>query len=119
MARLTNRARPTTLISMPVDRISEFMHELCRMDKLGGRCVRLDNGSWEVMDINQWTEEQHTTLRCKFPRVVAKVIANRKSLSGFSVLLQVHRVSHAWVSLLVCTIMVTSIAALSKALNRH
>jgi hypothetical protein len=67
------------------------------------------------MDTPQWTEEQHAALRCRFPRVAAKVVANRKSLSGFSVVLQVHKVSRAWISLLICAILVASVAAMSRA----
>ena len=85
------------------------------MDRHGGRCTRVDPDVWEIMDTPQWTEEQHTALRCRFPRVAAKVIANRKSLSGFSVVLQMHKVSRAWVSLLVCAIMVATVAAMSRA----
>lgn len=99
---------------MPTDNVSEFVHNICRMDRFGGRCVRTDTDTWEVVDVNQWTEEQNSMLRCKFPRVAAKVVTNRKSLSGFSIILQAQKVSRAWVSLLVCAVMMTTMAALCK-----
>ena len=99
---------------MGSDKVSDFVRDICHMDRFGGRCTRNDIGAWEITDITQWTEEQHTALRKRFPRIAAKVVANRKSLSGFSVILRSHKVSHAWISLLVCAVMVTSITALSR-----
>lgn len=100
---------------MPTDTVTDFIRTICLMDRLGGRCTRIDADSWEILDIPQWTEKQHTQLQHRFPRVSAKVVANQKSLSGFSVLLATHKVSTAWTSLLVCAVMVTSIVAMSRA----
>ena len=100
---------------MPADTVTDFIRTICLMDRVGGRCTRIDADSWEIMDIPQWTERQHTQLQHRFPRVSARVVANQKSLSGFSVLLATHKVSTAWISLLVCAVMVTSIAAMARA----
>ncbi len=102
---------------MVSDKLSDFVRDICNMDKFGGRCIRSDATTWEIIDITQWTEKQHIALRNKFPRIEAKVTTNHKSLSGFSVVLRSHKVSHAWISLLACAVMVTSIAALSRVWN--
>ena len=104
---------------MSSDRVSPFIYELCRMDRFGGRCLRLDGSSWEVLDVQQWTEDHATALRHRFPRVSAKVVANCTSLTGFSILLQTHRASHAWTSLLVCATMIASCAGLVWTMRTH
>ena len=83
------------------------------MDRFGGRCVRLDGTSWELHDVQQWTEDQSTRLRSQFPSIEARVVANRKSLSGFSILLNIQRVSQAWAALLVTAVIVAANAALA------
>ena len=95
------------------DRLTPFLQDLCQMDRFGGRCVRLDPASWEVHDVQQWTEEQSGRLRSRFPSVEARVVANRKSLSGFSILLTMQRVSQAWASLLVTAVIIAANAALA------
>ena len=100
------------------DRITPFVQELCQMDRFGGRCVRLDSTSWELYDIQQWTEDQSNRLRGRFPSIEARIIANRKSLSGFSVLLTLQRVSQAWASLLVTAVLVAANAALAVTLMK-
>ena len=88
------------------------------MDRFGGRCVRLDGTSWELYDIQQWTEDQSNRLRGRFPSIEARIVANRKSLSGFSVLLNLQRVSQAWASLLVTAVLVAANAALAVTLMK-
>ena len=100
------------------DKVSPFIHELCQMDRFGGRCVRLDNTSWELHDVQQWTEDQSNRLRSRFPSIEARVIANRKSLSGFSILLSLQRVSQAWAALLVTAVIVAANAALAVTFIR-
>jgi len=100
------------------DKVTPFIQELCRMDRFGGRCVRLDHATWEVHDVHQWTEEQCARLRHRFPSIEAKVVANRKSLSGFSILFTMQRVSQAWASLLVTAMMVAASAALAVSLSK-
>ena len=96
------------------DKVAPFIQAICHTDRFGGRCVRLDHGSWEVLDVQQWTEEQTAALQSRFPSLSVKIVANRKSLSGFSVSLQAQTVSHVWSSLLVCAIMVASNAAVAR-----
>ena len=96
-----------------MDKVTPFVQELCQMDRFGGRCVRLDNASWELHDVQQWTEDQSTRLRNRFPSIEARVIANRKSLSGFSITLHQQRVSQAWATLLVTAVIVAANAALA------
>ena len=96
-----------------------FMHDLCRMDRFGGRCVRQDVGVWEVLDIQHWSEEQVIALHQRFPSVSARVEANRKSLGGFCVVLNRHSSSHAWISVLVCTMMVSVVLSLSRVISFH
>ena len=88
------------------------------MDRFGGRCVRLDNTSWELHDVQQWTEDQSNRLRSRFPSIEARVIANRKSLSGFSILLSLQRVSQAWAALLITAVIVAANAALAVTFIR-
>ncbi len=109
---------PFPVHSMTSDKLTPFIQELCQMERFGGRCIRLDNATWEVHDVQQWTEEQCAQLRHRFPSVEARVVANRKSLSGFSILFTMQRVSHAWASLLVTAVIVATSAALAVSLNR-
>jgi len=95
------------------DKVTPFVQELCQMDRFGGRCVRLDATSWELHDVQQWTEDQSLRLRGRFPSIEARVIANRRSLSGFSILLSLQRVSQAWAALLVTAVIVAANAALA------
>jgi hypothetical protein len=95
------------------DKVTPFVQELCQMDRFGGRCVRLDSTSWELHDIQQWTEGQSERLRSRFPSIEMRVITNRKSLSGFTVLLNLQRVSQAWAALLVTAVIVAANAALA------
>ena len=96
------------------DKVSPFIYDLCRMDRFGGRCIRKDLCVWEVLDINQWSEEQVVALHQRFPSISARVEANRKSLGGFSVVLQQHRSSHTWISLVVCGVFMTVIFSMAK-----
>jgi hypothetical protein len=77
--------------------------------------MRADECTWEVLDVEQWSENQQTSLRTKFPRIIAKVVANHKSLSGFSVLLHLHKAPRTWTSLLVCAVMVTVIITIGRS----
>ncbi len=97
----------------------QFLHELCRMDRFGGRCVRIDVGVWEVLDIHQWSEEQSVAFCQRFPSISVHVEANRKSLGGVSVVLRQHLASHAWVSLLLCTVMISVVLSLTRVVAFH
>lgn len=103
---------------MASDRVGPFVRDLCHMDRFGGRCVRTDAASWELHDIQQWTEDQSNRLRHRFPSIEIRVVANRKSLSGFSILLTLQRVSQAWASLLATAIVVAASAALVFTVKR-
>ena len=102
---------------MASDQVTLFMHDLCRMDRFGGRCVRKDVGVWEVLDIQDWTEEQVIALHQRFPSISARVEANRKSLGGFCVVLNRHSSSHSWISVLVCTVMASVVFSLSRVIS--
>ena len=104
---------------MSGDRVIQFMQDLCRMDRCGGRCMRKDVGVWEVLDINKWSEGQVISLRQRFPSISVHVEANRKSLGGFSLLLHQHRASHVWVSILVCTVMISVVLSLTRMVTFH
>ncbi len=101
---------------MADDKVTPFMHELCQMDRFGGRCTRLNRDAWEAMDVQQWTDDQATALRRRFPSINARVVSNRNSLSGFSIALRVERASAVWTSLLVCAVIMATGAAIAKAL---
>lgn len=72
---------------------------------------------WEVLDINQWSEEHVVALHQRFPSISAHVEANRNSLGGFSVMLHQHRSSHAWISLLVCVVMMSAVFSVTKLIS--
>jgi hypothetical protein len=55
-----------------------------------------------------------TALHNRFPAISARVVANRKSLSGFTVVLQHQTASHTWTSVLVCSVMIAVMAAVVK-----
>ena len=95
------------------DTVASFLQEICNTDRYGGRAVRLGNGLWELYDVGQWTEAQTEALKCKFPSIECRVLANRQSLSGFCVQLRRHRVQHVWASVLVCGVMVTVLVAVA------
>jgi hypothetical protein len=99
---------------MAGDQVTPFIHDLCRMDRFGGRCVRKDSSVWEVLDINLWTEDHVIALHQRFPSISASVEANRNSLGGFCVVLQQHRASHAWIAVLVCCVMVSMVFSLAR-----
>jgi hypothetical protein len=99
--------------------VGVFIHELCQMDRYGGRCTRPDEGVWEIYDIAQWTEEHATAIRATFPSLSVRVATCRKSLSGFSVILRLQRSSHVWTSLLVCAVMIAAMGALAGGLAPH
>jgi hypothetical protein len=98
---------------MASDQVIPFVHELCMMDRVGGRCVRKEFGVWEIYDISQWSEDQAVALHRRFPSISARVEASRRSLSGFCVVLQQHRASHAWVAVLVCSVMVSVVLSVT------
>ncbi len=77
--------------------------------------MRTNECTWEVLDVEQWSENQQASLRARFPRIAAKVTANRKSLSGFSILLHLHKAPHIWTSLLVCAVMVTATVTIARS----
>jgi len=98
------------------DKVTPFIQTVCQTDRFGGRCVRVDHGSWEVLDVHQWTEDQTASLQSRFPSLSVKITANRRSLSGFSVLLHVQSVSHVWSSLLMCAVIVATNAAVARVI---
>ena len=89
------------------DPVSIFIHDLCHTDRFGGRCIRTNDFTWEVLDIEKWTEYHQESLKGKFPRITSNITTNRKSLSGFSIVLSMQRVSHVWLSLLTCAVIMT------------
>ena len=99
------------------DRVSPFVRDLCHMDRVGGRCIRVDASSWELLDVQQWTEDHTTALRRRFPSLTTRIVTNRKSLSGFSILVQAQKATHIWISLLVCAAMIASSTALAYTMN--
>ena len=98
---------------MSTDHVTPFIHELCRTDRFGGRCTQRECGVWEITDISQWSEEQVIALHRRFPSISARVEASRRSLSGFCVILQQNRASHAWMAVLVCAIMVSVVFSIA------
>jgi hypothetical protein len=100
---------------MAADKVSAYIQGLCNMERHGGRCIRMNSFSWEILDVEQWSENQQAILLSKFPRISVKVQANRKSLSGFSVLLCQEKAPHMWTSLLVCAVMMTVACTLTKS----
>lgn len=114
--RLSTYKTPRGYAHQMTDKVTPFIQTICQTDRFGGRCVRLDQGAWEVLDVYQWTEDQTAALQNRFPSLSVKIAANRKSLSGFSVLLHVQSVSHAWSSLLMCAVIVATNAAVARAI---
>ncbi len=96
------------------NKISAFLHDLCRMDRYGGRCIRLDNDTWEILDVSRWTEEQAQELRARYPSLSARVLANRTSLSGFSVIVRLNRASVVWTTILVTVTLIAAVAAVAR-----
>lgn len=99
---------------MSTDKIASYLQELCRMDRFGGRCIRLNNDTWEILDVSQWTEGQTQSLRARYPSLSAKIIANRSSLSGFSILIRFNRASVVWTSITVSVILIATITAIAR-----
>lgn len=104
---------------MSTDKISAFLHELCRMEHYGGRCVRVDNDTWQVLDVSRWTEEQAQALHTHFPSLSARVVANRASLSGFSIMLCQNRASVIWTSITVSAMLIAAVAAVASTMSAH
>ena len=84
------------------------------MDRYGGRCIRLDNDTWQILDVSRWTEEQAQALRARYPSLSARVVANRASLSGFSVTVRLSRVSVVWTSVMVTAMLIATVAAVAR-----
>ena len=99
---------------MSSEQVSTFIHKLCQMDRFGGRCIRISESAWEILDIEHWSEYQQASLQSTFPRIAAKVTSNRKSLSGFSVLLRLQRAPHMWTSMLICAVMMTAVITIAR-----
>jgi hypothetical protein len=104
---------------MMSDQVAPFVHELCRMDRFGGRCTQRELGVWEIADISQWSEDQVIALHRRFPSISVRVEASRQSLSGFCVILQQNRASHAWMAVLVCAIMVSVVFSFAHFVTIH
>ena len=98
---------------MASDQVTPFIHDLCRIERFGGRCVRKEFGTWEIYDISQWSEDQALALQRRFPSISARVETSRRSLSGFCVVLHQHRASHAWIAVLVCGVMVSVVLSVT------
>ena len=101
-----------------MEHVIPFLHDTCETQRFGGRIVRVDHGVWEIFDIAQWTEDHAAALRKRFPSIAPRVVSCRKSLSGFSVVLQLQRSSHAWTSLLVTAVMVAVMWGVVGAVGR-
>ena len=101
------------------DRLSPFMRELCRMETLGGRCTRLNNDKWEINDVAEWTEAQTVRLRARFPAIEPRVVTNRQSLNGFTIMLERQRAPHIWVSLAMVAMIVAALAAMAQTTRHH
>ena len=98
---------------MESSKLMHFIHDLCQMDKYGGRCVRGPD-SLQVHDVAQFTEEQASALRARFPAVTVRIVANRASLSGFSILLHRNRGGLVWTSILIAAVLIAVVAAVTK-----
>ena len=102
-----------------MDHVSAHVRDLCQMDRCGGRVSKPDAGVWEVYDVAHWTEAHATSKRARFPSLSVSVASCRRSLSGFCVVITLERSSHAWTSVLVCAVMLTTMGALARSLAPH
>ena len=98
-----------------MDQVSNFVQDICQMERFGGRCVRVDFGMWEIYDVANWTEDHAKQLHRRFPSIAHHVVACRKSLSGYCIVLERQQSSHAWTSVMVAGVMTAIMGAVVAA----
>jgi len=98
-----------------MDQVTNFLQDLCQMDRFGGRCVRVGHDVWEICDVANWTEDHVSQLHRRFPSMTHRVTACRKSLSGYCIVLERQQSSHTWSSVMVAGVMVAIMGAVAAA----
>jgi hypothetical protein len=88
------------------DRLPKFLLNLIQSDRFGGRVVRADEKTVLLYDCGVWSDAHSGAVRDKFPDCEVNIMQSGSSLSGFIVVVKVHRDSsvYSWGSVLLAVI---------------
>ena len=102
------------------DQVSSFIRDLCETQLYGGRCVRLNKNTWEVLDVKDWSEAKSMLLKKKFPALSIHFEGlSRESLTNYKIILVNEQSSHHWTSFTVCVVICGFIFVLAGLLREY
>ena len=80
------------------DKLSTFLLHLIQSHRFGGRVVRTDEKTVILYDCGIWSDAHSSAVRDKFPECEVNIMQSGSSLSGFIVVVKIHRDStvYSW-----------------------
>ena len=73
------------------ERLSKFLMNLIQSHTYGGRVVTTDEKTVVIYDCGVWSDAHSGAVRDKFPECEVNIMQSNSSLSGFIVVVKVHR----------------------------
>jgi hypothetical protein len=80
--------------------LPQFLLGLIDSARHGGRTIRTDESTVVLYDCGQWSDAHSSALRTRYPECEVEIMQSDGSLSGFIVVIKMHRdaTAYAWVT---------------------
>lgn len=86
--------------------MSKFLLNLIQSHKYGGRVVTTDEKTVVIYDCGTWSDAHSSAVRDKYPECEVNIMQSGSSLSGFIVVVKIHRDSsvYSWGTVLLAVV---------------
>jgi hypothetical protein len=74
-----------------MDTLPRFLLQLIDSNRHGGRTIRTDESTVVLYDCGQWSDTHSQAVRARYPECEVEIMQSDGSLSGFIVVVKVHR----------------------------
>jgi hypothetical protein len=80
--------------------LPQFLLRLIDSNRHGGRTIRTDESTVVLYDCGQWSDAHSQAVRDRFPECEVEIMQSDGSLSGFIVVVKVHRdlSAYSWIT---------------------
>jgi hypothetical protein len=93
-----------------MDSLPHFLLRLIDSNRHGGRTIRTDESTVVLYDCGQWSDAHSHAVRDRYPECEVDIMQSDGSLSGFIVIVKLHRDSSAysWVTVTLVVLVMMS-----------
>jgi hypothetical protein len=74
-----------------MDTLPKFLLRLIDSDRHGGRTIRTDESTVVLYDCGHWSDAHSQALHARYPECEIEILQSDGSLSGFLVVVRIHR----------------------------